>query len=84
MFNDFLNPSTDGAMPADQLARELVPETLRTNPRRTVWAGGQTWVPWFFHTVFGQPGFEWLVSKMFGFSEFSGVCVDGEPQLVHV
>ncbi|VDB85729.1 unnamed protein product [Peniophora sp. CBMAI 1063] len=76
--------SQEGAMPADELARELVPETLRSHPKRWVWAGGQTWIPWFFYTFLGQPGFDWLMRKMFGFSEFSGVCIDGEPKLIPV
>lgn len=70
-------------MPADDFAREFVPETLRADPRRWVWAGGQTWVPWFFYTFLGQQSFDWLMRKMFGFSEFSYVCTNGEPKLVH-
>lgn len=77
------NPRPEGAMSATSLAHELVPETLRSNPRRWVWAGSQTWVPWFFYTFLGQSGFDWLMRKMFGFAEFEGVCVGGEVRLVH-
>ncbi|KAJ7612400.1 NAD-P-binding protein [Mycena polygramma] len=66
-----VNRSQANATPTDDYARIVVAEAMKANPRAWLWAGSQSWVCWFIDTFLPRSVFDWLMSKMFGFAEFS-------------
>ncbi|KAJ7154560.1 NAD-P-binding protein [Mycena filopes] len=66
-----VNRSQTNATPTDDYARAVVAEAMRANPRAWVWAGSQSSLCWFIDTFLPRAVFDWLMSKMFGFTEFS-------------
>ncbi|KAJ7654103.1 NAD-P-binding protein [Mycena polygramma] len=66
-----VNRSQSNATPTDDYARIVVAEAMKANPRAWLWAGSQSWVCWFIDTFLPRSVFNWLMSKMFGFAEFS-------------
>ncbi|KII87246.1 hypothetical protein PLICRDRAFT_42884 [Plicaturopsis crispa FD-325 SS-3] len=65
--------SQDSWMPADAYARTVVSEALSARPRAWLWAGSGSWIVWFLDTFAGRRVFDYLLSKMFGLSEFGGM-----------
>jgi 1-acylglycerone phosphate reductase len=66
-----VNRSQSNAMPADTYARIVVAEAMKKKPRAWIWAGSQATLCWFIDAFLGRSVFDWLMTKMFGFSEFS-------------
>ncbi|KXN87143.1 NADPH-dependent 1-acyldihydroxyacetone phosphate reductase [Leucoagaricus sp. SymC.cos] len=77
-----INRSQMNAMPTDFYAKIVVTEVLKPKPRAWLWTGNQAFLVWFMDTFLGRRGFDWLMTKMFGFSEFSSMVKGGKVKVV--
>ncbi|KAJ6510864.1 NAD-P-binding protein [Mycena sanguinolenta] len=66
-----VNRSQTNAMPTDKYVKIVVAEAMKTRPRAWIWAGSQASLCWFIDAFLGRSVFDWLMTRMFGFSEFS-------------
>ncbi|KAJ7264910.1 NAD-P-binding protein [Mycena haematopus] len=66
-----INMSQVNATPADEYARIVVAETMKAKPRGWLWAANQSTVVWFADTFLPRGFMNWMMARMFGFSEFS-------------
>ncbi|KAF8071602.1 NAD-P-binding protein [Lyophyllum atratum] len=77
-----INRSQINAMATEAYARTVVTEVLKSNPRAWLWTGNMASIAWFMDTFLGRRGFDWLMTKMFGFSEFSVLVKDGKVKVM--
>ncbi|KZT02016.1 NAD-P-binding protein [Laetiporus sulphureus 93-53] len=75
-----VKPIMEGAMPADQYARTVVSETLKSNPPKIVWAGTHTWFCWIVDKFLGQRGFDFIFTRMFGLADFAAMVKSGRAK----
>ncbi|KAJ6577790.1 NAD-P-binding protein [Mycena capillaripes] len=66
-----VNRSQMNATPNENYAQIVVAEAMKAKPRPWIWAGSQSALCWFIDTFLPRTVFDWLMSKMFGFSQFS-------------
>ncbi|KZT05789.1 NAD-P-binding protein [Laetiporus sulphureus 93-53] len=75
-----VKPIMEGAMPADQYARTVVSETLKSSPPEIVWAGTHTWFCWAVDKFLGQRGFDFIFTRMFGLADFAAMVKAGREK----
>lgn len=56
---------SDGAVPADQWAEEVVRSLLKKTPPLKIWAGGEAWAVWF-STLWPYGTFDGIIKKVSG------------------
>uniref|UniRef100_A0A0W0GEF7 Putative NAD-P-binding protein n=1 Tax=Moniliophthora roreri TaxID=221103 RepID=A0A0W0GEF7_MONRR len=66
-----VNLSQTNPTPTEEYARTVVAEVLRPSPRAHLWAGRRSWTIWFMDRFLPRIALDWVMTRMFGFSEFA-------------
>ncbi|KAH8826953.1 hypothetical protein DL96DRAFT_1604976 [Flagelloscypha sp. PMI_526] len=70
----------DNAIPAVDYAKAVVAESLRSNPRRWVWKGGNASLLWFCTTFLPKSLVEKILSDKYGVSKLAAIIKRGETK----
>ncbi|KAG7099925.1 hypothetical protein E1B28_001719 [Marasmius oreades] len=64
---------TDGAMPRDEITRNIIDQVLKSSPRAWYWDGTNSWLIWFLGTFGGRKAFDGILSRKFGLADLAQI-----------